>query len=411
LVSHLYDDRLFMCPALRRREVCIAISAALIAVLGFAIFVHLSLLASMRPDVVSVFFRALALSGMLAIVPVSLLWLLERRERQTPWLFAVAFLWGGCIATGFALPFNTAFLKFVDTWVVQHPMAKEVLGPDAAKLLAAPISAPIVEEIAKAVGVLVIFRLLRPEFHNVRDGIVYGALVGVGFNWFEIALYVAQGYAEKGVAPFALQLGWRFALFGLGGHAMSTGIFGAFLGIALRTRRRWVRILAPIAGLVLAIAAHMLNNALPLLASLATGSAAEPPPAPDAPDFAPNLGFLDAFVSGSLLELTIFLPFVLITALALWRSSARERQVIREEMAGEIGRTVSAGEYQEIVTDGILRTRRIDPMRPRASAALVNAQHELAFCKRRVRNEGRDPDRDILTVGWREEIWRLRAAF
>jgi RsiW-degrading membrane proteinase PrsW (M82 family) len=411
LVSDLYDDRLFMCPALRRREICVAISAALIAVLGFAIFVHLSLLASMRPDVVSVFFRALALSGMLAIVPVSLLWLLERRERQTPLLFAVAFLWGGCIATGFALPFNTAVLKFVDTWVAQHPVAKEILGQEAAKLLAAPISAPIVEEIAKAVGVLVVFRLLRPEFHNVRDGIVYGALVGVGFNWFEIALYVAQGYAEKGVPPFALQLGWRYALFGLGGHAMSTGIFGAFLGIALGTRRRWVRILAPIAGLVLAIAAHMLNNVLPLLASLATGSAAEPPPAPDAPDFAPALGFLDAFVSGSLLELTIFLPFLLITALALWRSSTRERQVIREEMAGEIGRTVSAGEYREIATDHILRTRRIDPTRPRASAALVNAQHELAFCKRRVRNEGRDPDRDILTVVWREEIWRLRAAF
>jgi len=255
--------------------------------------------------------------------------------------------------------------------------------------------------------VLVIFRLLRPEFHNVRDGIVYGALGGVGFNWFEVALYVAQAYAEKGVAPFALQLGWRYALFGLGGHAMSTGIFGAFLGIALRTRRSWVRILAPVDWLVLAIAAHMVNNALPLLASLAAGSAGEPPPAPDAPD----LSFLDAFVSSSLLELTIFLPFLLITALALWRSSTRERQVIREEMAGEIGRAVSADEYQEIVTDHTLRTRRIDPTRPRASAALVNAQHELAFCKRRVRNEGRDPDRDLLTVAWREEIWRLRAAF
>ena len=181
---------------------------------------------------------------------------------------------------------------------------------------------------------------------------------------------MAQGYAEKGVAPLALQFGWRYALFGLGGHAMSTGIFGAFLGIALRTHRRWVRILAPIAGLILAIVAHMLNNALPLLASLATGSAAEPPSSPDAPDFAPDLGFLDAFVSGSLLELTIFLPFLLITALALWRSSARERQVIREEMAGEIGRTVSAGEYQEIHTDHILRTRRIDPMRPRAAYAM-----------------------------------------
>src|SRR5262249_57804707 len=101
-------------------------------------------------------------------------------------------------------------------------------------------------------------------------------------RWFEAALYVAQGYAEKGVAPLALQFGWRYALFGLGGHAMSTGIFGAFLGIALRTHRRWVPIPAPIAGLILSIVAHMLNNPPPLLASLATCSSAEPPASPHA---------------------------------------------------------------------------------------------------------------------------------
>ena len=55
-----------------------------------------------------------------------------------------------------------------------------VLGPDAAIMLAAPISAPIAEEIAKALGVLLIFWLLRAEFDNLRDGIVYGALVGSG---------------------------------------------------------------------------------------------------------------------------------------------------------------------------------------------------------------------------------------
>jgi membrane protein implicated in regulation of membrane protease activity len=272
-------------------------------------------------------------------------------------------------------------------------------------LLAAPISAPIVEEIAKAVGVLAIFALLRPEFHNVRDGIVYGALVGVGFNWFEAALYVAQGYAETGVPPYGLQLGSRYALLGLGGHAMSTGIFGAFLGIAMQTRRGWIRILAPIAGLVLAIAAHMVNNALPLLAALAAVAAGEPPAVSDPLD----LGFVQAFVGSSLLELAIFLPFLLLTALALWRSSVRERRVIREELAGEVGGAVSAGEYAEIVADRVLRTRRIDPLRPRASAALVNAQHELAFRKRRVRHEGRDPDRDSLALAWREEIFRLRA--
>ena len=405
MVSDVYDGRPRMGPALRRREICIAISAALIAVLTFATAVHLLLLASMRADVVTVFFRALVLSGMLALLPLTFLWLLERRERQTPWLFAAAFLWGGCIATGLALPFNSAFLKLVDTWVVQHPVVREALGPDAAMLLAAPISAPIVEEIAKAVGVLAIFALLRPEFHNVRDGIVYGALVGVGFNGFEAALYVAQGYAETGAPPYGSQLGSRYALFGLGGHAMSTGIFGAFLGIAMQTRRAWIRILAAIAGLVLAIAAHMVNNALPLVAALAAVAAGEPASVSDPLD----LGFVQAFIGSSLLELAIFLPFLLLTALALWRSSVRERRVIREELAGEVRGAVSAGEYAEIVADRALRTRRIDPVRPRASAALVNSQHELAFRKRRVRHEGRDPDRDRLALAWRDEIWRLRA--
>ena len=75
----------------------------------------------MRPDVASVFYRALALSSLLAAVPLAVLWFLDRRERETPWLFAAAFLWGGCIATALALPFNTAFFALVDAWVAQHP--------------------------------------------------------------------------------------------------------------------------------------------------------------------------------------------------------------------------------------------------------------------------------------------------
>ena len=82
------------------------------------------------------------------------------------------------IATALALPFNTAFFALVDLWVAQHPIVSVVLGPDAAIMLAAPISAPIAEEITKALGVLLIFWLLRAEFDNLRDGIVYGALVG-----------------------------------------------------------------------------------------------------------------------------------------------------------------------------------------------------------------------------------------
>jgi RsiW-degrading membrane proteinase PrsW (M82 family) len=378
---------------------------ALIAILAFAGLIHLTLLAATREDVVVVFFRALALSSLLSLLPLTLLWLLERRERRAPWLFATGFLWGGCIATAFAFVFNTAFFGLVDQWVSHRPDLIWLLGPDASMLLAAPISAPIAEEFVKALGVVVIFWILHAEHDGVRDGIVYGALVGAGFNWFEAALYVAQGYAEYGFPPYGLQLGARYALLGLGGHAMLTGMFGAFFGLAVQTRRTWVRVLAPIFGLVLAIAAHMVNNALPLIAAIANVAAGEPPRRGEPP---PDVDFLEAFWSHSALELILFLPFLLIAVLALWRSSIRERQVIKEELAGEALNIVSPSEYQAVLGDHILQTRRINPMSPRASAALVNAQHELGLRKRRVRERGKDPRSDDLVAGWREDIRRLR---
>jgi RsiW-degrading membrane proteinase PrsW (M82 family) len=405
--SHSPYDRLFMGSPLRRRGVCGVACGVLALLLVFATLLHLGLFAHMRPDVLRVFLSALVLSTVLAAMPFAILWFLDRRERETPWLFAAAVLWGGCIATAIALPFNTAVFRLVDLWVMQNPQITQILGPDASKMLSAPLSAPIAEETAKALGVLVLFWLLRAEFDNMRDGIIYGALIGVGFNWYEAALYVAQGYVESGAAPYGLQLGGRYALFGLGGHAIFTALFGAFVGLAIQTQRRWWRVLAPTLGLVLAIAAHMLNNALPLIAALAGVAAGEPPP-PD--EDVHDLSFIEAFVSGTIIQLTIFLPFLICVVVALWRIGVWERRVIREELAGEIGRSVSPGEYQAILRDGMLRTRRIDEMHPHRSAALVNAQHELAFRKRRARDEGHDPESDLIAAGWREQIRRLREA-
>jgi RsiW-degrading membrane proteinase PrsW (M82 family) len=405
-LKHREYDRLLTGSPLRRRGVSMMVGAALFALLAVSTLIQLTLLIAMRPDVAGVFHRALGLSSLLATAPLAVLWFLDRRERETPWLCAAAFLWGASIATALAMPLNTAFFLAVDAWVAQHPMITEVLGPDAAMMLAAPISAPIAEETTKALGVMLLFWFLRAEFDNMRDGLVYGALVGLGFTWLEAALYVARGYVEYGIAPYGFQLGLRYALFGFGGHAMFTGTFGAFLGLALQTRRRWLRIVAPIVGLALAVATHMLNNALPLFAALARAGSGEAPP--EGPPL--DMAFLEAFTIGTLTQLTIFLPFVTIMALVLWRSGVWERRVIREELADEVGRAVTSAEYEEIVRDRMLRTRRIDRMHPRASSALVNAQHELAFRKRRVRDERKDPERDPLVAGWREDIRRLREA-
>ena len=268
------------------------------------------------------------------------------------------------------------------------------------------MAAPLVEETTKAIGVALLFWFLRAEFDNVRDGFIYGALVGVGFTLFESALYVAQGYVEWGDAPWGLQLGARYALFGLAGHAMFTGIFGAFLGAARQTRRRWLQILLPLVGLGLAILAHTLNNGLGLIVTVLARAAGKPLPEPGPP---PPISFAQAWVQTSIQNLIIFLPFVLIMLVALWRSGRQERRVITQELAGEVGSAVTPEEYAAIQRDGLFRTRRIDRLDRSRSAALVNAQHELAFRKRAVRLDGEDVDSDPLVAGWRREIASLRA--
>jgi hypothetical protein len=112
---------------------------------------------------------------------------------------------------------------------------------------------------------------------------------------------------------------------------------------------------------------------------------------------------LDAFFSGSVVQLTIFVPLYLVIGVALWRSGVWEQRVIREELASEVGRSVTPGEYKDIIADRMLRTHRIDGMNPHRSAALVNAQHELAFRKRRVRDYGTDPEQDDLVSRWRDQ--------
>lgn len=410
MISATSSDRLHTAPPLRKTWVCGVINAILVLILVIAALVHLVLFAGMSPDAAAVFFRALALSTLLSVVPVAILRFLDRRERESPWLLAAAFLWGGCIATGLSVPFNTAFYLVVDRWIAANPVVTEVLGPDAALLIAAPLSAPIIEELTKALGVALIFWLLRDEFDGMRDGFVYGALVGVGFNWFEGPLYVMQGYVRDGVAPYSLQLGVRYGLLGLGGHAMFTGMFGLFLGLAAQTSRTWLRVLAPILGLSLAIAAHLLNNTLPLLSALAAAAEDQPPAIEIQREAMHHTGFLEAMVGGAALQLTIFLPFTLIVVTALWYSGAWERRVIREELASEVGGSVSPDEYRAILNDRLLRTRRIDALNPQRSAALVNAQHELAFRKRRVKDLGADPEQDSLIAAWRRDIDRLRGS-
>jgi RsiW-degrading membrane proteinase PrsW (M82 family) len=376
------------------------------ALLAVAALIICTVVAGLGSEATRVFLKALALSSALSLLPVAILWYLDRRERETPWLFAAAFLWGGLIATAFALPVNTAAILAIAGWLEQNAALQEMLGPEAALMIGAPLAAPLVEETLKGIGIVLLFWLARGEFDNVRDGFIYGALVGAGFNWFESALYVQQNFVQFGTAPYGFQLGMRYAWLGLAGHALFSGVLGASLGLARVGIRRWYRFLAPVAGYLLAVLGHAWNNALPLLLALGAARAGEAPPTEaQAP---PPLGLFEAMTSASLSNFIIFLPFAVLLAWILRRSGRWEREVIREELAAEVGRSVTAEELAAVERDSAFRTRRIQAADRAASAALVNAQNELAFRRRRLRDRGFDPEQDPVVAQRREEIASLR---
>jgi len=404
------SSNLFPLPPLaspvRQPRFARALAIALGVLLLLAALIICAAVGGLGSEATGVFLRAIALSSALSVLPVAILWYLDRRERETPWLFAAAFLWGGLIATAFALPINTAAIMAIAGWLEHNATLSNMLGPEAALMIGAPLAAPVVEETLKGLGIVLLFWLARGEFDNVRDGFIYGALVGAGFNWFESALYVQQNFAQFGAAPYGFQLGVRYAWLGLAGHAMFSGIFGASLGLARLGPKRWVHYLAPVAGYLLAVLGHAWNNALPLLMALVATEAGEAPPTEvRAP---PQLGLFEAMSSASVSNLIVFLPFALLLAWIIRRSGRWERAVIREELAREVDRSITPDEYAAIERDAAFRTRRIDARDRAASAALVNAQNELAFRKRRLRDRGFDPEQDPVVARWREEIAALR---
>jgi protease PrsW len=369
---------------LRQPRVARALAWSLGLLLVLASLVICAVVAGLGSAATVVFVRALALSSAMSSLPILILWYLDRRERESRHAFAAAFLWGGLIATTLALPLNTAAIMAVTQWLEQFPELGTMLGPDAAMMIGAPLSAPIVEETTKGIGIVLLFWLLRGEFDNVRDGFIYGALIGAGFNWFESALYVQQNFVEFGTAPYGFQVGTRFAWLGLAGHALFSGIFGAALGVSRATSRL----------------------SLPLFFALAAAKGGEA--APTEVLAPPTLGLWQAMFAASVSNLIVFLPFALLLAAIVYRSGVAERRVIIDELATEVGRSVTAAEFTAIKGDRMFRTRRIDPRHAQVSAALINAQNELAFRQRRLRDRGFDPALDGLLEQRRAQIAALR---
>lgn len=194
------------------------------------------------------------------------------------------------------------------------------------------VAAPFVEEFGKGLFLVAVVVFRRSEMHGLLDGIIYGALVGIGFAFVEDILYYLQSLQ-------AGQLGVTFLVRGLIGpfaHPLFTAATGIGIGIAVSTRRPAVRVLAPILGFLAAVVMHGIWN----------GST-----------FWGAQGFLLAYGA-------IILPLlVVVLAVAIW---ARSREG-----------TMLASALQEIAQMGWLRPEEI-----RWIARLSDRMSARAYAKR-----------------------------
>lgn len=197
---------------------------------------------------------ALAAGMVLASMPVPVyaalaLWL-DRYEPEPPLLLAGAFLWGSVVAVFFSYVLNT----------LNSVLAYSATGSEGvAQVFGAVVSAPVVEETAKGLALLILFLWKREEFEGVVDGVVYASMVALGFAMTENFQYYGQALAQGG----AFSLTVTFVLRGIlspFSHPLFTAFTGIGLGLARQSDHPVAKILAPPAGLACAMGLHALWN-------------------------------------------------------------------------------------------------------------------------------------------------------
>src|SRR4029079_10205984 len=160
----------------------------------------------------------------------------------------------------------------------------------------------------------------KDEFDGVIDGIVYAALVALGFAMTENILYYGKA-ALGGGGQLTLTFFLRGALAPFS-HPLFTSMTGIGLGLARQTRNLGVKLITPVVGLIMAICMHSIWN----------GSAAL---------FGGGVFLLTYF----LLMVPAFLILLVVIGIALYR----EGKVVREFLMCDLQRGfLTQDEYKQL---------------------------------------------------------------
>ncbi|RYF10878.1 MAG: PrsW family intramembrane metalloprotease, partial [Deltaproteobacteria bacterium] len=176
-------------------------------------------------------------------------WWLDRYEPEPRRYKIAAFVWGGVVAVGIALALQI-FIQ--DTWNLSDETMASVV-------------APLTEEPAKCLFLLLTFIRWRRVIDGFLDGLVYAGIVGIGFAFIENIGYYLASYlgspdikiagAEGATTTFIVR-----GIFSPFAHPLFTSAFGIALGVAVMVRSKILKTLIVVLGLAASAGLHALWN-------------------------------------------------------------------------------------------------------------------------------------------------------
>jgi RsiW-degrading membrane proteinase PrsW (M82 family) len=327
-------------PEPSRTGLYIGIGVLVVAIFFLSMFVGLIVLASV--GVVPAI-----LATVIAFIPAALYILplvgLDRYDPEPFWLLALAFLWGALVAVIVSFFVNTIFGTVV--YVGTH-------SPDLADFASAVISAPLIEESSKGIGLLILLIFFRRYFDDILDGIVFAGVIALGFATVENVLYYGDGlnraYGEYGVTSDALLS--FLVLFSIRGilspfaHATFTSMTGIGCGISRESHNGFVKFVMPIVGYVFAVCLHMLWNAMSFIALIALTKLGVQDVCEQVSLGGENIGLCAFFSAYVILQVPLFLIFV---AFVYW-VMRRQRRILGEMLAIDIAQGLIPEEHAKI---------------------------------------------------------------
>ena len=299
---------------------------------------------------------------------------LDRYEKEPKLLLGAAFIWGVVIAGGGAYILNT---------VVGISVYTLTGSVSAADFSTTSIAAPIIEEALKGLAVFVVFLMFRNEFDSVLDGIVYGAIVAMGFAAIENVLYIYRnGFQGGGWEGFWTLVFIRVVLVGWM-HPFFTAFTGIGLALARISRNMLVKIIAVPAGYVVAVLTHAFHNT-----------------------FSSVIGGAGGFFLGILAD---YIGYAFMIVFIIWIIS-RERNILKTQLVEEVKNgLLSQKQYNTAISffqTGV-HLNAITSGTFRATSRFYQVLGELAHKKEQLSKVGEEKNNSQIIEKLRQELVQL----